>query len=180
MRYTSRELALITVLSSLGAVMSVQVGYLGNYLKTVAILPLGTGQILAGLHLIPLTVTGFYVKKSWSVTMTSAIKGLLEAVLFSFHGLPVILMSILQGLLLDLAFMITGKSTRNVCVGCGIAAASNVAYLQFFLLLPFPGPVFGFMYVLSFLSGLLLGGYGGKKLYEMVESRVGLDGFQRI
>ncbi len=81
MRYTTRELALVVVFSSLGATLSVPVGYLGNYLKTIPILPFGTGQVLSGVHIIVLTLTALYIKKQGATTMTAANKGLVEAIL---------------------------------------------------------------------------------------------------
>ena len=172
MRYTTRELALIVVFSSLGATLSVPVGYLGNYLKTIPLLPFGTGQILSGVHIIVLTLTALYIKKPGATTMTAVIKGLVEVILFSYHGIPVILMSALQGLLIDAIIYILGYRDLAFYLGCGIASASNVAFLQFILLLPFPAPVFSFMYILAFISGTVFGGYGGVLLFKMVEIRL--------
>ena len=172
MRYTTRELALVVVFSSLGATLSVPVGYLGNYLKTIPLLPFGTGQILSGVHIIVLTLTALYIKKPGATTMTAVIKGLVEVILFSYHGIPVILMSALQGLFIDVIVYILGYRDLAFYLGCGIASASNVAFLQFILLLPFPAPVFSFMYILAFISGTVFGGYGGVLLYKMVEIRL--------
>jgi len=61
--FNSSQLSLIVVFSALGAIASVPIGHLGNYLKTIPLLPLGTGQILAGLHLIIIVMTALYVKK---------------------------------------------------------------------------------------------------------------------
>ena len=47
--FDSRELALIILLSALGAVISVPVGHAGNFLKTLA-LPPGASQLLAGIR----------------------------------------------------------------------------------------------------------------------------------
>lgn len=160
------------VFSSLGAVLSVPVGYLGNYLKTIPILPFGTGQILSGVHIIVLTLTALYIKKPGATTMTAAIKGLVEVILFSYHGIPVILMSALQGLFIDVIIYILGYRDLAFYLGCGIASASNVAFLQFILLLPFPASAFSFMYILAFFSGTVFGGYGGVLLYKMVEIRL--------
>ncbi|MBC8223684.1 ECF transporter S component [Candidatus Bathyarchaeota archaeon] len=171
MRITTKELALIVVFSSLGATLSVPIGYLGNYLKTIPILPFGTGQILSGTHIIILTLTALYIKKPGATTMTAAIKGLVEVILFSYHGIPVILMSALQGLLLDAIIYILGYRDLAFYLGCGIASASNVAFLQFILLLPFPASVFSFMYLLAFFSGTVFGGYCGILLHKTVENR---------
>ena len=172
MRYTTREIALVAILSCLGAVISVPIGYLGNYLKTIPIIPFGFGQILSGFHIFILTLSSLLIRKPEASTVTATIKGLVEATLFSFHGIPVIIMSSLQGLILDIIVYIFGKRDIIYYVGCGIASTSNVAYIQFFLLSPFPANIFVFMYLLSFISGLIFGGYGGVLLHKMVRNRM--------
>src|SRR4030042_508175 len=146
MRYSSRQLSMIIVFSSLGAVLSVPIGYAGDYLKAVPALPLGTGQALSGLHLVTVVLASLLVRRRGAATATATVKGLLEAALFSFHGLPVILISSAQGLFIDAAQCLAGyDSTLALSLGCGLASASNVAFLQFVLLMPFPPEVFAFM-----------------------------------
>ena len=171
-RFTTRELALIVVFSSLGAVLSVPIGHIGNYMKTIPMLPFGIGQILSGFHIILLTFTALHVKKPGAVTVTAIIKGLVEAVLFSYHGISVVAISALQGLILDLAIYIMGKRDLALYMGCGIASLSNVAFLQFVLLASFPTSVYTFMYLLAFVSGTVFGGFGGVLLYKMVGIRI--------
>ena len=174
MRFTTKELALIILFSSLGAVISVPVGYLGDFLKTIPFLPLGTGQILSGIHISSLALAVLFIKKQGVGTMTGAVKGMVEAVLFSFHGFPVILMSIIQGLCIDTLVYLWRKRDSALYLGCGLASLSNVAYLQFFIQLPFPASVFSLMYLLSIISGVLFGGYGGLLLYKLVGTRISL------
>lgn len=175
LRFETREIAIIVVFSALGAVMSVPVGYLGNYLKTFPAIPLGTGQILAGVHVFPTALTMLLVRRRGAAAATGTVKGLVEAVLFSFHGFSVIIMSGVQGLVLDAAALFFGYDSRTgLCVACGISAASNVAYLQFFLRLGFPAEVFMLMYILAFASGAVFGGYTGDTVYQMVQKRIDL------
>jgi len=169
LRFETKEIAIIVVFSALGAVMSVPVGYLGNYLKTFPAIPLGAGQILAGIHVFPVALSMMLVRRR------GAAAGLVEAVLFSFHGFSVIIMSGVQGLVLDAATLFFGYDSRTgLCVGCGLSAASNVAYLQFFLRLGFPVEVFTLMYALAFVSGAVFGGYMGNTFYQMVNKRIDL------
>jgi len=173
MRFETREIAIIVVFSALGAVMSVPVGYLGNYLKTFPAIPLGTGQILAGVHVFPTALTMLLLRRRGAAAETGTVKGLVEAVLFSFHGFSVIIMSGVQGLVLDAAAIFFGYDTRTGrCVACGLSATSNVAYLQFFLRLGFPMEVFTLMYILAFASGAVFGGYIGDTVYQMVQKRI--------
>ena len=175
MRFETREIAIIVVFSALGAVMSVPVGYLGNYLKTFPAIPLGTGQILAGVHVFPTALTMLLVRRRGAAAATGTVKGLVEAVLFSFHGFSVIIMSGVQGLVLDAASIFFGYDSRTgLCVACGLSATSNVAYLQFFLRLGFPMEVFTLMYILAFASGAVFGGYIGDTVYQMVQKRIDL------
>ncbi len=170
--FSTKQLTLIIVFSALGAVTSVPIGHIGNYLKTIPLLPLGTGQILAGLHLIVIVLSARYVKQIGAATMTGSLKGLVEAILFSYHGLPVILMSILQGAIIDTVLLVTGYGWTSMILGCGLSAASNVVFIQFFLGKQFPISVYLLMYCLSFISGTLFGGYFGEKLYQMVNIRL--------
>ena len=172
MRYSTRQLSMIMVFSALGAVLSVPIGHIGNYMKTIPALPLGTGQALSGLHLVTVVLAALLIRRTGTATMTATVKGLVEAVLFSFHGLPVILISGAQGLIVDAALHVSGyESPTLLSLGCGLAAASNVAFQQFVLLLPFPPEVFAFMYGVAFLSGALGGALTGR-LYLMVETRI--------
>jgi len=175
LRFETREIAIIVVFSALGAVMSVPVGYLGNYLKTFPAIPLGTGQVLAGVHVFPTALTMLLVRRRGAAAATGTVKGLVEAVLFSFHGFSVIIMSGVQGLVLDAAATFFGYDSRTgLCVACGLSATSNVAYLQFFLRLGFPAEVFTLMYILAFASGAVFGGYMGDTVYQMVQKRIDL------
>jgi len=162
----------MVVFSSLGAVPSVPIGHIGNYLKTIPVLPFGIGQILSGIHIILLTLIALYIKKPGATTMTAAIKGIVEAILFSYHGISVVFMSVLQGFILDSIIYLLRKRDLALYLGCGFASASNVAFLQFVLFLSFPASVFGFMYFLAFVSGAMFGGYGGILLYNMVGIRI--------
>lgn len=171
-RFSTRQLSIIIVFSALGAVTSVPIGHIGNYLKTLPFLPLGTGQMLAGLHLIMIVLSTLYVKQPGAAAMTGAVKGLVEAVLFSYHGLPVILMSLLQGAIIDTVLYVIGYGSTSMILGCGLSAASNVVFIQFFLGKQFPLSAFVLMYILSFISGAVFGGYLGERLFQMISVRL--------
>jgi len=104
--------------------------------------------------------------------MTGAVKGLVEAVLFSYHGLPVILMSLLQGAIIDTVLYVIGYGSTSMILGCGLSAASNVVFIQFFLGKQFPLSAFVLMYILSFISGAVFGGYLGERLFQMISVRL--------
>ena len=172
MYFNSKELSTIIIFSSLGAILSVPIGYIGNYLKTIPFLPLGTGQILAGLHLIMVALTALHLKKFGAASITGLVKGLVEAVLFSFHGLPVVALSGIQGILIDVSLHVFGYNPRGTILGCGLSALSNVIFIQFIIRLPFPSSVYALMYVLSFASGVFLGAYPSNLLHKMIKARL--------
>ena len=173
LRFETKEIAIIVVFSALGALMSVPVGHIGNYLKTFPAIPLGVGQILAGFHIFPAALTMLLVRRRGAAAATGAVKGLVEAVLFSFHGFSVIAMSGVQGLVLDAATMFFGYDSKmGLCLGCGLSAISSVAYLQFFLRLGFPAEVFTLMYVLAFVSGVVFGGCLTDTVFRRVKKRI--------
>lgn len=175
LRFETREIAIIVVFSALGAVMSVPVGYMGNYLKTFPAIPLGAGQILSGVHVFPVALSMMLVRRRGAAASTATVKGLVEAVLFSFHGFSVIMLSGVQGLVLDAVATVFGYDSKTgLCLGCGLSAASNVAYLQFFVRRGFPSEVFALMYGLAFVSGAVFGGYLGDAVHRMVQKRMEL------
>ncbi len=173
LKYTTRELSTIIVFTSIGALFSVPIGYLGNYLKTIPILPMGTGQVLAGFHLIMIGLAAERIRKQGTGTITGLLKGLVEAVLFSYHGVVVIAMSAVQGLVIDVFIMMFGDESRlGLVLGCGVSALSNVLFMHFIIRLPFPPSVFFLMYLLSFISGIVFGAYPVFYLQGMIAKRI--------
>jgi len=170
-RFTSRELSLILILSSLGGAVSVPIGYAGNLLKTVPGIPIGSSQLLSGLHVLWLVLAAALVRKTWSGTMTGVLKGLVEAFLFSYHGVFVFIMSALEGLMVDLAFAVFGrKKPSSIYLVGGLSSASNVSVTQFIIAPQLPLFVFAFMYLASFISGLFFAGYLGKHVLDIISS----------
>ena len=48
--FSTRDLALIAIVSAAGGVLSTYVGYLGNLMNRAFGVPFGAGQWMAGLH----------------------------------------------------------------------------------------------------------------------------------
>jgi energy-coupling factor transport system substrate-specific component len=166
--FDSRELALIIILSSLGAVVSVPVGHAGNFLKTTG-LPAGASQLLAGVHVLWLILAAVLVERRGAASMTGVLKGLVEMTLFSYHGVLVLLISAVEGCMVDLVLLPLKKDdTKSICIASGLSSASNVAVLQFAAMLPLPPAVFASMYLASFVSGLIFAGYLGKRVLDII------------
>jgi energy-coupling factor transport system substrate-specific component len=166
--FESRELALIIILSSLGAVVSVPVGHAGNILKTVGLLA-GASQLLAGIHVLWLILASVLVEKRGAASMTGVLKGLVEMTLFSYHGILVLLISAVEGFVVEIALIALDKDdSKTICVASGLSSASNVAVLQFVAMLPLPWAIFTSMYLASFVSGVVFAGLLGVRVIEGV------------
>jgi len=101
--------------------------------------------------------------------MTWILKGLVEATLFSYHGVLVLLISVVEGCVVDLVLLPLDKNdAKSICVAGALSSASNVAVLQFAMTLPLPSAVFASMYLASFVSGLIFAGYLGKRVLDVV------------
>jgi ABC-type thiamin/hydroxymethylpyrimidine transport system permease subunit len=167
--FTSGDLSLIIILSSLGGVASVPIGYMGNFLNTIPGIPFGSPQVLSGLHTLWIVLAAVLVKKTGSGTMTGVLKGLVELFLGSFHSIFVLPISLIQGILVDIIFTVfRHNNSIAMYLSSGLSSASNVLVLQLLVLPPLPIAILLFMYLISFFSGLFFAAYLGKKVLEIV------------
>ncbi len=109
-RFTFLDLTIIIIFSSLGGALSVPIGHLGNFLKTLPGLPLGTSQILSGIHVLWIILSVGLTRKAGSGTLTGLLRGLVELFKLSFHGVLVVI-SMVEGLIADLVFTAIRKIT---------------------------------------------------------------------
>ena len=80
---TTREIATIAVLASLGGTLSTFVGYLGNIINLSLGIPFGAGQFLAGLHVFWIVLIRTLVPRNTAGTSGGLLKGLIE--LFTYR-----------------------------------------------------------------------------------------------
>ncbi len=170
-KFGSQNLAAIALLSTLGAISSVGVGYAG---KVLSFTPLGpvAGQLLAGLHVFWLILVVAVVRNRGSAFVAGALMGLIEMVLPNHLGPFVFFMALLEGVVIELALLPFRRATQAAMVfAAGFSSASNVLVLQVFEILPvsFPMEVYAAMYAASFLSGLALGGYLSVRSLDALE-----------
>ena len=159
--FTTRELSLIIILSALGGAISVPIGYAGNLLKTIPILPLGTPQLLSGIHTLWLILAALLTKKTGAATLTGAVKGLIELSLFSFHGIQVLIISIVEGIIADITLNLLGTdSSIKIGIAGGLSTSSNVLIMWLLVLQGYPLAVLAFMWSLSLISGIIIGYFG--------------------
>lgn len=153
--------------------MSVLVGYAGQLLSSITLFPFVTPQLLAGLHVLWLTTAALLVNKKGTATATGALKGLVEASLFSHLGVFSFAVSLLEGAVVDFVFALLKKNrTFSVYIAGGLSSASNLLIVQLFFLPPLPILIYALAYFAAFLSGLLFGGYLTIKVLKVIPANL--------
>jgi ABC-type thiamin/hydroxymethylpyrimidine transport system permease subunit/DMSO/TMAO reductase YedYZ molybdopterin-dependent catalytic subunit len=122
-----------------------------------------------------LTLAVGLTRKQGAGTITGLLKGGVELLTGNTHGLLVVLVDIVAGLLVDVGFLPFRKkdSFLAYCLAGGLAAASNVFVFQLFAAVPAD--------TLAFQAMLLVGGVAALSgvLFAGVLGRVLLDGLRR-
>jgi len=158
--FSTRDLVTIAILSALGGVLSTYIGYLGNLVNTTLGVPFGAGQMMAGLHVFWMVVAYAVVGKFGTGTLVGLLKGTVELFAGSTHGLPIVFVSLVEGLLVDLTLSVFKRKTVPVyCLAGAISSMSNVFTFQ---ILYFSGvPIAYILLIASMaaLSGIVFGGY---------------------
>ncbi len=147
------------------------VGYASRFLSAI---PGGgpvSGQFLAGLHVFWLILSAAILKRPGAATATGILKGLIEAMLTSHLGVFALLVSFLEGFAADLVLLLLRrKNTITPYLASGFSAASNVVVLQLFFLPNLPILVYTGMYLMSFFSGLFLGGFLARRIMKVIDN----------
>ena len=163
------SLAILIILGALGGSISVPIGWAGNFLSSLAVFPLP--QLLSGLHVFWLVLAALLVPIRGSATFTGALKGLIEASLFSHLGMFVFVVSLVEGAVVDLAlFLVKKRNAAAVYVTGGVSSASNLLIVQLFFLPGVPPEVLGLAYAAAFSSGALFGGYFAMRVMKAMPS----------
>ncbi|MGB4170217.1 MAG: ECF transporter S component, partial [bacterium] len=125
--FSNRDLLVIAVLSGIGGVMSTYVGYLGNLLNRLFGVPFGAGQFASGLHVFWFILVAGLVRRPGAAASAGILKGAIELLTGSSHGVAIILISLVQGLLVDLVLLVTRRhNLLTYMLAGGLSAASNV------------------------------------------------------
>jgi ABC-type thiamin/hydroxymethylpyrimidine transport system permease subunit len=131
-----------------------------------------SGQLFSGLHIFWLILVAALVRNRGAATTAGALKGLVEMFLPNHLGPFVLLISLLEGVVVDLAFLPFKRVTLPVTLlASGLSSASNIIILQVLQILPssFPFVVYVAMYCASFVSGLALGGYLSVRILNIIQ-----------
>jgi ABC-type thiamin/hydroxymethylpyrimidine transport system permease subunit len=160
--FTTRDLLMMAALAALGGVVSTYVNAIGDLFQSVLGFA-GTTQWAAGLHVLWLTLAVGLTRKQGAGTVTGILKGGVELLSGNTHGLLVVLVDIVAGLLVDLGFFPfrDKDSLPAFCLAGGLASASNVFVFQLFASVPADTLAYWAMLLVAgvaFLSGVLFAG----------------------
>ena len=182
---STRDIVTIAILASLGGALSTFVGYLGNLINLSLGVPFGAGQFMAGLHVFWLVLIRVIVPKRGVGTAGGLLKGMIEMFTGSTHGIVIVVVSLIQGFVVDISASAAG-STENPAdssritwwLGAGVSSAVNVIVLQLFY---FTGAPFLYIFVISILalcSGIIFAGYFAWETLEFLNDAGTISGFQ--
>ncbi len=166
--FTLRDLLMMAALAALGGVVSTYVNAVGDLFQSILGFA-GTTQWAAGLHVLWLTLAVGLTGKQGAGTVTGFLKGAVELLSGNTHGLLVVLVDIVAGLLVDLGFLPfrNKDSLPAYALAGGLASASNVFVFQLFASLPADVLAYGAMFLIggvAFISGVLFAGLLGRVL----------------
>lgn len=167
--FANRDLLVMAVLSGIGGVLSTYVGYLGNLLNRIFSVPFGAGQFVAGLHVFWILLAAGLVRRPGAATIAGLLKGVVELLTGSTHGIAIVLVSFIQGLVVDLVLLLMRRhGPVAYALAGGLSAASNVIVFQLLYFSGAPLTYILFISGLAAISGCLLGGLFGSSVLDLV------------
>jgi len=172
--YSTRDLLLMASLAALGGIASTYINLVGDFFQSLLGFA-GTTQWAAGLHVLWLILAVGLVRKPGAGTVTGLLKGAVELFTGNTHGLLVVLVDVVAGVLVDLGLLPFGrrKGWLGYAAAGGLASASNVLVFQLFAAVPadiLTYGVIGLVALAAFLSGVLFAGLLGKSLLNVLRS----------
>ncbi|MDF1537991.1 MAG: ECF transporter S component [Candidatus Thorarchaeota archaeon] len=172
----TRGIVTVALLASLGGAMSTFIGYLGNLINLSLGVPFGAGQFLAGLHVFWIVLIRIIEPKRGIGTFGGYLKGFVELFTGSTHGIVIVLVSLIQGIIIDLVAEFGDKlgkpptESRIVWwIGAGVSSAANVIVFQ---VVYFAGVAWLYIAVittLAFCSGVIFAGYFAWETLEFLK-----------
>ncbi|MHA1287943.1 MAG: ECF transporter S component [Candidatus Thorarchaeota archaeon] len=184
---STRDIVTIAILAALGGALSTFVGYLGNLINLSLGVPFGAGQFMAGLHVFWLVLIRAIIPKRGVGTAGGLLKGMIEMFTGSTHGIVIVVVSLIQGFVVDISASAAGSSENpedssriTWWLGAGISSAVNIIVLQLFY---FTGAPFLYIFVISilaFCSGIIFAGYFAWETLEFLHDAGTISGFQSV
>ncbi|NMB63062.1 MAG: ECF transporter S component [Chloroflexi bacterium] len=159
--FTTRDLLFIAGFSAIGGLASTYINMIGDFFQSLLGFA-GTTQWAAGLHILWILLAVGIVNKPGTAVLTGVLKGLVELLSGNTHGVLVLIVDVVAGLVVELIFYfpILSSLWKNILAG-GLAAASNVFVFQIFASVPSDSLAFWSLLVvggMAFLSGVVFGG----------------------
>ena len=163
--YSTRDLLLMAALAALGGLASTYINFIGDFFQSILGFA-GTTQWAAGFHVLWLILAVGLTQKQGTGTITGILKGAVELFTGNTHGLLVVLVDIVAGILVDLGLLAFRKRDHWLpySIAGGIASASNVFVFQLFAAVPadiLTYGLIGLIALMAFLSGFLFAGILG-------------------
>jgi energy-coupling factor transport system substrate-specific component len=152
----------MTVLAALGGVTSTYVNSLGDAIQATLGFAGGT-QWASGLHVIWIVLAYGILRKPGVGILTGIIKGFVELMSGNTHGVIILLVDLVAGLLVDFGFFIFRNrfTLMSYLVAGGLATSSNVLIFQIFATLPsniLAMSAIALLFLVSFVSGIIFSG----------------------
>jgi ABC-type thiamin/hydroxymethylpyrimidine transport system permease subunit len=166
--YSTRDLLLMAALAALGGISSTYINFIGDFFQSFLGFA-GTTQWAAGLHVLWLILAVGLTKKTGAGTITGLIKGGVELFSGNTHGLLVLLVDLVAGILVDLGLLPFRKKDHwlTYALAGGLASASNVLVFQLFAAVPadiLTYGLIGLIALVAFISGVVFAGILGAGL----------------
>lgn len=184
---STRDIVTIAILASLGGALSTFVGYLGNLVNLALGVPFGAGQFMAGLHVFWLVLIRALVRKHGVGTAGGLLKGIVELFTGSTHGIVIVLVSLVQGFVIDVGAAAAGNTENPVestrvtwWLSAGIASATNVLVFQAIYFSGAPFLYIAVITLLAFCSGIIFAGFFAWETLEFLNDTGTVAGFQSI
>ena len=169
--FSTRDLVLVAAVSAAGGVLSTYVGYLGNLLNSAFGVPFGAGQFMAGLHVFWFVLARAIVGRTGAGALAGVLKGLVELFAGSTHGLPIVAVSAVEGVLVDLLSLPFARPPLGaMCLAGAVSSASNVLVFQAMYFSGVSWGYVGLMVLFAAISGAVFGGYFTAGVLDVMEA----------
>ena len=168
--FSTRDLLIMAVLAALGGVASTYINTLGDAVQAFLGMA-GGSQWAAGLHVIWIILAMAITGKPGTGILTGLVKGSVELLSGNSHGLIILLVDLIAGLLVDFGFLLFRKkrSLLPYLIAGGLASGSNVIVFQLFATLPtniLAASAVLILTLVAVLSGVIFAGFIPKLIVD--------------
>ena len=160
--FSTRDLLIMAVLAALGGVTSTYINTVSDAVHAILGFP-GASQWAAGFHVIWIVLAMGITGKPGTGIITGALKGGIELMSGNSHGVIILLVDIVAGLLVDFGFFLfrNKQSLWPFLLAGSLASGSNVLVFQIFATLPqniVAASAIAILFLIAFISGAIFGG----------------------